>query len=304
MEMREVVMTSTALTFPFGQPVKCLRQEDRTPKPVFVLGVYASAVHARWVGADGKTRVSALAVASEPHIFWCGEAADAILARIEVPPEVGHLVPAQPRLNGPSGRSLDELFLEPLGLTRGDAWLCDIVPHSCCNPKQQKAIEREYLPLMGEHGLPEVSLPPVPKPLSDEVRRAEILAEIQESEAETIILLGDEPIRWFLRFHDDRWKKLADFGTTADEYGKKHAVRIAGREYEVLPLAHPRQASALGTHSDLWHELHGDWVRNESERGFREFIESIHFIDENGRPVESTLEPDDSPDPEGDREGG
>ena len=34
--------------FPFGETVKRLVQEDRTPKKVFVLGVYASAVHARW----------------------------------------------------------------------------------------------------------------------------------------------------------------------------------------------------------------------------------------------------------------
>lgn len=34
--------------YPFGEEVHCLAQQDRTPKKVFVLGVYASAVHARW----------------------------------------------------------------------------------------------------------------------------------------------------------------------------------------------------------------------------------------------------------------
>jgi hypothetical protein len=33
--------------FPFGQPVLEIVQADRTPKCVFVLGVYASAVHAQ-----------------------------------------------------------------------------------------------------------------------------------------------------------------------------------------------------------------------------------------------------------------
>ena len=37
-----------AYLFPFGQKLHPLVQEDRTPKKVFVLGVYASAVHARW----------------------------------------------------------------------------------------------------------------------------------------------------------------------------------------------------------------------------------------------------------------
>lgn len=34
-------------TFPFGLPVTKVVEMDRTPKRVFVLGVYASAVHAR-----------------------------------------------------------------------------------------------------------------------------------------------------------------------------------------------------------------------------------------------------------------
>ena len=57
--------------FPFGETVKPLVQEDRTPKKVFVLGVYASAVHARWKNG-ANTKCNALAVASEPRIFWDG----------------------------------------------------------------------------------------------------------------------------------------------------------------------------------------------------------------------------------------
>ena len=63
--MRQDVMREIG-TFPFGEPVRIVAQEDRTPKRVFVLGVYASAVHARWVGVDGKGIIKALAVASEP----------------------------------------------------------------------------------------------------------------------------------------------------------------------------------------------------------------------------------------------
>jgi hypothetical protein len=61
-------------TFPFGQPAEALVQQDREPKKVFVLGVYASAVHARWIGADERDRVKALAVASEAE-DCCREAA-------------------------------------------------------------------------------------------------------------------------------------------------------------------------------------------------------------------------------------
>lgn len=60
-------------TFPFGQVIQDLIQEDQTPKRVFILGVYASAVYARWIGTDDRTIVIALAVASEPYIFWRGD---------------------------------------------------------------------------------------------------------------------------------------------------------------------------------------------------------------------------------------
>ena len=52
--------------FPFGEELKPLKQQDRTPKKVFVLGVYASAVHARWSLGPRKEDLmcAAMAVAS------------------------------------------------------------------------------------------------------------------------------------------------------------------------------------------------------------------------------------------------
>jgi hypothetical protein len=84
-------MTTTPYIFPFGQHVETLTQQGRGPKSVFVLGVYASAVHARWFGPDKRMKVRALAVASEPRIFWRGDEAEAasIISRIELPAGVG-----------------------------------------------------------------------------------------------------------------------------------------------------------------------------------------------------------------------
>jgi len=146
-------------TFPFGQPVKSLSQKDQSPKRVFVLGVYASAVHGRWIGVDGKNIVRALAVASEPYIFWRGDGAEKIINKINIPAELGKLEPAEASLNGPSGIALDDLFLKPLGLTRDDAWLCDLVPYSCVNPAQLKAIKRAYESPMTIHSLPVPNVP-------------------------------------------------------------------------------------------------------------------------------------------------
>ena len=47
-------------------------QKDQTPKKVFVLGVYASAVHAKWI-KNNRIICKALSVASEPCIFWDGK---------------------------------------------------------------------------------------------------------------------------------------------------------------------------------------------------------------------------------------
>lgn len=82
--------------FPFGEPIRPVRQADGSAKDAFVLGVYASAVHARWVGPEGRVRIGALAVASEPEIFWRGDGAEEIVSRVSVPPGTGRLVPALP----------------------------------------------------------------------------------------------------------------------------------------------------------------------------------------------------------------
>jgi hypothetical protein len=98
------VETTTALgVFPFGSPVRLVEQTDRTPKKVFVLGVYASAVHARWLAPDGSVLIQALAVASEPSIFWKGDKAEEVIKGIHLPNGAGSLEPAEERFNGPSG---------------------------------------------------------------------------------------------------------------------------------------------------------------------------------------------------------
>lgn len=247
-------------TFPFGQPVCRLIQRDRTKKRVFVLGVYASAVHARWIDADGRQRIGAVAVASEPEIFWRGDAgaAHTIISGIALPREAGHLVPASAQLNGPSGKALDELFLRPLGLVRDDAWLCDLVPFSCMNEKQSLALKREYDPVKQAFGLPDYSWPLLPDKLADERRRAEIQSEVTASDARIVITLGDQPLKWFTR-HYGTESTLSRYERVPNEYGRLHSFRMAGREMKLLPLVHPRQAARLGGHSPMWAALHEQW---------------------------------------------
>ena len=250
----------TVGTFPFGQPIQPVTQADRGPKRLFVLGVYASAVHARWCDAGGKQLVAALGVASEPYIFWRGDDVGKILSEIRVPSEAGSLEPAACNLNGPSGRSLDDDFLKPLRLTRENAWLCDLVPNSCMNHRQADAIERSYTPLVEKYGLPPVDWPNVPKKLTDATRREKIAAELRDSSAEVVITLGDMPLKWFGRAFGSN-RLLRSYGEDSKTYGRLHDFSIEGQALKLLPLVHPRQAAGLGGHTSRWKALHEIWIR-------------------------------------------
>lgn len=245
-------------SFPFGQPVRRVVQRDQAPKDVFVLGVYASAVHARWIGDDGKERIRAVGVASEPEIFWSGNGAASIVAEVELPPGTGRLEVAAQQSNGPSGRSLDEQFLRPLGVDRSNAWLCDLLPESRCNPSQAKALERAYAPL--QHRLPEYSWPGVPTEIADADRVEEIADELVRSRARMLVTLGDLPLQHFAAHFGAR-RALRMYGTTDAEYGQPVPISVRGHACELLPLVHPRQASSLGRSSKVWSDLHGGWVR-------------------------------------------
>ena len=246
--------------YPFGETVKRLVQEDRTPKKVFVLGVYASAVHARWsVGSDVKC--AALAVASEPRIFWDGnpEEAAEIIGRIKIPKELGALKPAGKHLNGTSAKVLDEHILAPLGFTRKDAWLCDLLPETRLNDNQQKVIDGIYEKYRKEYGLNEVTIPKRPSVFCDDERCKEILAEIEESKAELLILLGDIPIQQFLnKVASVKYNSLQEFQDIYG-YGNPTEANIGCTKLKVLPLAHPRQIGGLGFHSKWWKKVHQGW---------------------------------------------
>jgi len=248
--------------FPFGKPLQQVKQKDQTPKEVFVLGVYASAVHARWLDSRNKQIVAALAVASEPEIFWRGEDADKIINEINIPTEIGHLEPAARNLNGPSGNVLDNLILAPLGYKRENSWLCDLLPESRVNKKQRLVIDKFYKQVINKYNLPEATIPDFDNSELDSLeRREEILLELEASNAKTIILLGDLPIQKFIKYHDKRYSRLADFGETIDLYGKSHEIEINNKKYSVIPLCHPRQAGKLGASSTKWGELHDNWVK-------------------------------------------
>lgn len=250
--------------FPFVEQVKKLEQIDRTPKQVFVLGVYASAVHARWLN-KGATVCQALAVASEPYIFWDGNTDEAqqLIDRIKIPNGVGSLALPNKNLNGPSSKVLSENILKPLGVSRKDAWLCDLLPESRLNPNQLRVIREKYNPLIEEYGLNEVTVPIEDGNFCDDNRCHEITTEILTSKAETLVILGDMPIKQYLsRVCDVDFKNLSDY-TNKHGYGNPISVRLSGSSINVMPIAHPRQIGGLGHSSQHWFDEHKRWEQNQ-----------------------------------------
>lgn len=251
--------------FPFGQELHPVVQEDQTPKKVFVLGVYASAVHARWTPV-GQDSCPALAVASEPCIFWRGDRDEAarIIEACNIPEGAGKLELAAEHHNGPSGRALDSSILEPLRVTRQDAWLCNLLPEARLNDGQLAVIEGKYNLLIDQYGLNAVTVPPVPTgdKLCNDERIKEITAEIHKSEAEVLILLGDAPIEQYLaKVAKVDFKRLNQYAEKHG-YGKIVPIEIEGKLLKLLPMTHPYNIIPVPPYSRKWFEAHKAWLSN------------------------------------------
>lgn len=268
-------MKPSNYTFPFGQPIIPVKQvEDGHTKNLFILGVYASAVHVKWYGIDGKLRIRAMAVASEPEIFWRGdnEYVQEVIKRINLAPMYGHLEPADAEFNGPSGICLDKNYIHPLGLTRDDVWLCDLLPESRKNPSQASALAQKYDDIVNI----DYNFPPVPKCIADESRIQEIIGELEKSGARQILLLGDEPIKYFLQRFKPEIKKLSSIVP----YGKEVEFSIHGTTYSALCLAHPRQTARLGKSNLRWFELHREWIEKRQRSNLYAFGEADNLMPE------------------------
>jgi len=251
------------LTFPFGQPHSPTPPKRPTEgkAEVFVVGVYASAVHAAWYGSDRRQLCQALAVAPEPWSFWDGEDADERVQEIaaSVPPEAGKLRPAHPKFNGPSGRALKEHYLEPLGSP--ECWVTDLHPGYYLSQGNAAAIERHYKPMAEKLGLPEADLPSRPGEVRpDQARLDELEQEFLESGAEVVVTLGNEPIPMLF----NGGKKRLSIGN----YGRLEERHFLGRHsVQALHLVHPRQAAALGKSSITWGRVHEEWVTQTQDAG-------------------------------------
>ena len=117
--------------------------------------------------------------------------------------------------------------------------------------------------MIEQYGLNPVTIPNRPTIFCDSKRCEKILAELKESQAELLVLLGDIPINQFLgRVAHLDYSSLQEY-VNLYGYGIKSEVIINGQAINVLPLAHPRQIGALGSHSEKWNLAHIDWEKKQ-----------------------------------------
>ncbi|KAA1426894.1 hypothetical protein [Nocardioides antri] len=128
--------------FPFGRPntVRDMRPASEGQAQVLVVGVYPSAFHVRWwaLGNDDLRRptIGSMAVDVEPEVFWTGDrtpqaAQDHIAAwrkhvQAATGIDPGENAKVGPGTNGTSGRTVQERYLDCLGVTPGQTAFTDV----------------------------------------------------------------------------------------------------------------------------------------------------------------------------------
>ena len=252
-------------TFPFGKKVLKVSQTDRTPKPVFVLGVYSSAVFAQFNYYKTDTVIRNIPIDNEPEIFWSGgqESVKKIISELQLTKSAGKLLPEPSSINGIMGRSLDKYYLHPLKLKRENVWLCNLIPHLILNKNERKSIKK-YNDLSSELNLVKASIP-TKKQRWDFItkrRLREIIEEIFQSRAEVIISLGQQPLKWFFKEFDNNLRNLL----SVQDYGMTTEVKIESVNFKLIPLFHPRQLLKEKNRDTRVGLLHYDWLKNKVKK--------------------------------------
>jgi hypothetical protein len=240
---------STVERFPFGATLAPVQPSAASARRILVLGVYASALHARWkYGSGRRDYVAALAVDNEPTPFWDGRDQEDRIASVR--PPFGQLLPTPQ--NGCSGKALDEHYLQRLNLLRGDCWITDLHNRYLAQRAQRLAFERAYRAVGAQ--APPWTLPPRTGTVHpSKARLRELQAEFTTASPRWVITLGAEPL-------DVLGLPRLDKAT----YGRASRAVIWGREVGLLAFTHPRNAGRLGAFSQDWYDRHKTWSDEEA----------------------------------------
>lgn len=121
--------------------------------------------------------------------------------------------------------------------------------------------------MITKYNLNEVTAPLEQGEFCDGNRRKEVTNEIKASKAQKLVLLGDIPIKQYLKYVSN-----IDFGSLREYtekygYGTPYPTVIDDDiEIEVIPISHPRQIGGLGRSSQFWFDEHKKWEVNMENR--------------------------------------
>lgn len=254
------MVVESVARFPFGVPVSRCAPSASSPRRVFVLGAYPSALHVAWLPPKPFERVRALPVADEPEPFWTGtDEALRIAAwreRVGFRDAWGAIATCR-RLNGSSGVWVEERVLRPLGVSREECWITDCLATYRTSTDVAKRLDDTYHPFAAAHGAPvaSLSLHPSERQIVREalaVERERLTAELELATPELVVTLGNAALRVLraLVLDADGIQRLA----ADDRYGTARRVRVMGRTASWVPLAHPAAPRAYQLAHAAWVE--------------------------------------------------
>ena len=258
--------------FPFGQPVLPRPPSAASPRPVFILGAYPSALHVAWKPLGAGRPIRAVAVENEPEPFWDGENEEAHIAawkqavRFDARP-LGRIAPAGP-LNGVNGRWLSENVLAPLGITRADVWLTDVLDTYRCGAELADRLDITYVAFVADSSdmhlaVHSLQAQPADEAIVDEAltnHRERLTRELRTARPRLIITLGNAALRVL--------RELVAVDSTAhaperldpSDYGRSVPVTTDGSSGEWIALAHPASPRSI------FDGPHGAWIEKAKAR--------------------------------------
>lgn len=248
-------------TYPFGRPVQPCSPSASSPRCVFVLGAYPSALHVAWTPPAPYRRVQAIAVDNEPLPFWNGSDQE---ARVETwkksvgfKPEAQGSISVAGNLNGSSGDWVDKNVLDPLKVARADVWITDSLDTYRCSEGLASRIDDTYNPFATAVGLSQAVLLQHPSE-SDIIKEASrdhqprLRQEIETCNPDLIVTLGNAALAVIRELYPQTGGQDVLRLDSSERYGAVVTLQVGQRKVDLLPLAHPAAPKAYQAAHKRW----------------------------------------------------